>query len=126
MAVAGSDVYFAGLSSNTLSTSVDSTRIVYWKNGVANYLPNSGKAGLATGIAVSGSDSYVTGYSYDLTYSAIDEPSSVFWKNGVLDSLSIPGNQAQTTAVAVQGSDVYIAGSSDYLGSLTVAEYWPV
>jgi hypothetical protein len=50
LAVAGSDVYIAGLSANTLDkTGTGASVATYWKNGVLVTLPGSGNP---TGIAV--------------------------------------------------------------------------
>lgn len=82
---------------------------VYWKNGVANPIPNT--TGL-TAVTVSGNDLYLLS-------------GGTWWKNGT--PTTIKDSVLRTKTIAVSGSgDVYIAGetqSSAYYPT-TAAIYW--
>ncbi|MCU0436618.1 MAG: IPT/TIG domain-containing protein [Raineya sp.] len=89
----------------------------YWKNGVANELPNGSTT---TGIVVSGSDVHVVGYEYVPTQ---NRDFAKYWKNGVVTALPSNSNGSRAVSMFISGSDVYVAGYEKIINN-TAAVYW--
>ena len=101
--VFGGNVYVAG------QLGLDK-RVVLWKNGVVQPLPNTGNfQSCAYLVYVSGNnaDVYVAGDYAILGFNA------TLWKNGEIQSLKQSGKQCTGRSVYVYGKDVYVAGG-DY------------
>jgi hypothetical protein len=104
--IAGTDVYVAGYSSDSVSNAT----AVYWKNGIQVTLNPA--FSLANSIVVSGSNIYVAG--------TIAQGTNGYWLNGNPTGLVAANGINLMSQVAVNGSDVYTVGSS----ANNVAEYW--
>ena len=98
--VVGNDVYVAGREWGETKSSA-----VYWKNGVAAYLPGGDEA---KSVFVSGNDVYVAG-----TANETGGTSARYWKNR--ERIQLEGNGYEANSVFVTGNDVYIAGGSSYV-----------
>jgi hypothetical protein len=90
----GSDVYVAGGISSWTGNVKDSSKAVYWKNGVLYKLPQpdggtSNNVG-AQNITVSGGDVYVDGDSLG---------AAVYWKNGVPEQIGARHSAANGIAI---------------------------
>jgi hypothetical protein len=96
------DVYVTGADNNA-GVSVP----VYWKNGTANSLPNSGNICYPYGIAVNGGDVYIAGLEY---LSGSPSSNAKLWKNSIVTNLPSNGTSAQAWSVTVSGTDVYVVG----------------
>ncbi|RPD44455.1 hypothetical protein [Paracnuella aquatica] len=106
VALNGSDVYISGEDYN-------SSRVVYWKNGLTTALgslvgkdPTRGNYIGVYGydMAVTGNDVYVVG---DTAQKAI------YWKNGIGTMLSANNAYGTATAIVLSNKDVYISGVED-------------
>jgi len=106
---ATTDVYMAGLRSNTATAELSA---VYWKNGVQTKLSSSPDFSNASGIAVSGSDIFVSGSL---------NGSAVYWKNGTVVPIN-GGKNATIYSITVSGTDVYLAGA--IFSPVAKATYW--
>jgi hypothetical protein len=106
IAVSGSDVYVAGMASNSTNEAA-----VYWLNhGAPTTLPSSATISTANAIAISGGNVYVVGYEENTAGNG----TAVLWVNGTPMVLSPPGGMAYSyaRAVAVSSGNVYVVGSA--------------
>lgn len=106
IAISGSDVYVAGMASNSTNEAA-----VFWlNNGAPTTLPSSAIISTANATAVSGGNVYVAGYEENIAGSG----NAVLWVNGTATTLSPPSGMAyaDAAAVTVVGSDVYVAGTA--------------
>jgi hypothetical protein len=93
VALQGNDVYFAGLSFQSVG-GLDNSLPTYWKNGVPLILGNQTAADIYD-IAVNGNDVYVCGQN---TQGSIEQ--AVYWKNGVSTTLSTTRSLLYSIALA--------------------------
>lgn len=107
--VSGTDVYVTGFEAYGILGSVELTRPVLWKNGVATYLPISGadRIGVATSVCVLGNDVYVAG-TEKVWVSPFYYHTAKLWKNGIATVIS-SANQIQkcNASVTLSGNDIY-------------------
>jgi hypothetical protein len=118
IAISGSDVYVAGMASNSTNEAA-----VYWlNNGAATTLPSAMTISQANAIAVSGGNVYVAGYEEN----SAGNGTAVLWVNGTATTLSPPSGMAYSDAAAitVSGSNVYVAGIAWNTNSDESAVLW--
>ena len=111
--VAGNDVYVAGSLTGTAAAAA-----LYWKNGTALLLGQSGFPSGASSVFVAGSDVYVAGFvdSNATSY-------ATYWKNGAKVTLGPNSRGGVASAITVFGQDVYVAGS-ETVNDTTYVTYW--
>ncbi|HTS44531.1 MAG TPA: hypothetical protein VMH01_09055 [Puia sp.] len=124
LAINNGDVYAGGCTEfmqngNTL-TSIN--HAVYWKNGTAVNVPDTGYSSVVNAIAVSGGDIYAVGTRSTDPLSSPYYNFAEYWKNGTEFTL---GNYlfSVATTIAVSGNDVYIGGRAEYQ-NFPGATYW--
>ncbi|MBQ4822592.1 hypothetical protein [Aquimarina sp. MMG016] len=102
--VDGNDVYVSGLIRDQ---TVNISRAIYWKNGVATVLNNEDYRTNASGIVAKNGNVYIIGEGYDRNSLA------KYWENGIEIDLN-NGESFYTAAESlyVDNTDVYIAGSN--------------
>jgi Carboxypeptidase regulatory-like domain len=106
--VVNGDVYVSGkINNEDIKRYYDDSlsKATYWKNGILNILPTTGKGG-AFWMAVNNGDVYIAG---------TDGTFGVYWKNGVKNVLAMPVPYTGTDiySIFIDNSDVYVAGLLD-------------
>ncbi len=106
--VVNGDVYVSGkINNEDIKRYYDDSlsKATYWKNGILNVLPTTGKGG-AFWMTVNNGDVYIAG---------TDGTFGVYWKNGVKNVLAMPAPYTGTDAysIFINNSDVYVAGLLD-------------
>ncbi len=107
------DVYVCGsVDRNNPGSGAYSSRALYWKNGVINFLSNAANSTHANawGLFINNGDVYVTGSESNNNQNS---STGVYWKNGVKTTMAFSATSTSyyTNCIFVDNNDVYVAGS---------------
>jgi hypothetical protein len=103
ISIKGDDVYITG--------HID-FKPVFWKNGIAYYLPFSGTTGVSISISFDNNDIYIVGS---------DDGENVIWKNGIIFK-KLPKLQDYKRIITYKGDVHYLVQKNKSGNSVT--EYW--
>jgi len=115
ISISGNDVYVVGSITDNITGAAE---LVYWKNGVINYLPKGPNGGQAYAIYIVGTDIYIAGIQYAASGNAL----ATYWKNGTAVNL-VTNERSFSRSFFVLNGDVYVVGYTSEVDA-TIATYW--